>query len=259
MYGQYVLYEKEGFAGVVTLNRPDRLNALGHDLRDELSEAIDEIRRDETRVVVFTGNGRAFSAGADIKEMSEGKDMRSPVSNPMETSGVVRRIAEVPKVCIAAVNGFAAGGGCEIALACDLRIASEAAQFALPEIKLGILPGAGGTQRMPRLVGPGRAKWLMYSGDFIDAQTALQWGLVNQVVPAESLMDEATKLAQRLAEQAPLALALIKSCIDRGLDGNLATGLEYEGRCSYILQRSEDKEEGTRAFVEKRKPVFKGR
>ncbi|PZC45639.1 MAG: enoyl-CoA hydratase [Chloroflexi bacterium] len=259
MYGEFVKYEKDGEVGLVTLNRPDRLNALGQDVRRELNEVLDEIEVDATRVVIFAGEGRAFCAGADINDLSAGEDLRSPVPDPSETPEVIKRIGDLNKVVIAAVHGAAVGGGCEVALACDMRIASENARFGLPEIKLGIMPGAGGTQRMPRLVGEGRAKWLMMTGEFIDAQTSLQWGLVNQVVPNEELMAEARKLAQTLVAQPPLALAFIKSAVDRGLESSLPAGIEYEARCSYILQQTEDKAEGTKAFLEKRKPVFTGR
>ncbi len=259
MYGEFVKYEKDGEVGVITLDRPDRLNALGQDVRRELNEVLDEVEVDSTRVVIFAGAGRAFCAGADINDLSAGQDLRSPIPDPSETPEVIKRIGNLTKVVIAAVHGAAVGGGCEVALACDLRIASENARFGLPEIKLGIIPGAGGTQRMPRLVGEGRAKWLMMTGEFIDAQTSLAWGLVNQVVPNDALLDEARKLAQSLVEQPPLALAFIKSAVDRGLDSSLSAGIEYEARCSYILQQTEDKAEGTKAFLEKRKPVFTGR
>lgn len=259
MYGNAVLYDRDGAIGIVTLNRPEQLNAMNHQLHQELSEVLDEIMRDETRVAIFTGAGRAFSTGADIKEIVEALDTRGIPPTVVEESRVVQKVAEVPKVCIAAVNGHAAGGGCELALACDFRIAADTARFSLPEARLGVLPGAGGTQRLPRLVGPERAKWLMMTGAFVDAQTALQWGLVSQVVPAGALLEEARKLAQRLLEQAPRSLPLIKSAVDHGLDSSLASGLEYERRCSTILHQSEDKMEGLRAFVEKRKPAFKGR
>ena len=259
MYGEFVNYEKDGEVGVITLDRPDRLNALGQDVRRELNEVLDEVETDSTRVVIFAGAGRAFCAGADINDLSAGQDLRSPIPDPSETPEVIKRIGNLTKVAIAAVHGAAVGGGCEVALACDLRIAAENARFGLPEIKLGIIPGAGGTQRMPRLVGEGRAKWLMMTGEFIDAQTSLAWGLVNQVVPNDALLDEARKLAQSLVEQPPLALAFIKSAVDRGLDSSLSAGIEYEARCSYILQQTEDKAEGTKAFLEKRKPVFTGR
>jgi len=157
------------------------------------------------------------------------------------------------------VNGYATGGGCEMALACDLRLAADVARFGLPEVKLGLLPGSGGTQRLPRIIGAGRAKWVMYTGEFVDAETALQWGLVNQVVPGDQLLEEAGKLAQTLLERPPLALRLIKSCIDVGSQMDLRSGLEYEGRCIQILEASEDAQEGLRAFVEKRAGNFTGR
>ena len=257
MYGQLVLYEKEDAVGIVTLNRPDRLNAMGRAMREELAEVLNEINRDETRVTVFTGSGRAFCAGADIKELDLGE---GPAAAPLEGAFVVLRyVAEARKVCIAAVNGIALGAGTELALACDFRIAGDTAQFGLPEVKLGLLPGAGGSQWMPRTVGASRAKWMMMTGDFIDAQTALQWGLVNQVVPAGSVLEETKKLAHRLSDQPAQSLILIKSAVDRGLESSLASALEYEARCSQILRQTEDCAEGVSAFLEKRKPVFNRR
>ncbi len=222
-----------------------------------MNQAITEIEADEeVRVVVLHGAGRAFCAGADIKAMSEGEPS-AVLGRAM--SALCTRVEGLSRVTIAAVHGYATGGGCEMALACDLRLAASGARFGLPEVKLGLLPGSGGTQRLTRIIGAGRAKMVMYTGDFVDAETALQWGLVNQVVPEDRLLEEAGKLAQTLLERPPLAVRLIKSCIDVGSQMDLRSGLEYEGRCAQILGGSEDAWEGMRAFVEKREAKFKGR
>ncbi len=254
---QTILYEKRGALVDITLNRPERLNAMNILLGRELTQAITEIEADqEIRVVVIHGAGRSFCAGADIKTMAEGD---SPADLGRILTALNNRVEALNCITIAAVHGYATGGGCELALACDLRLAATGAYFGLPEVKLGLLPGAGGTQRLPRIIGVGRAKMVMYMGDFIDAETALQWGLVNQVAPEEKLLEEATKLAQTLQARPPLAVRFIKSCIDVGGQMDLRSGLEYEGRCVQILAASEDAKEGTSAFAEKREPNFKGR
>jgi enoyl-CoA hydratase len=251
-----LLYHQEGALGVLALNRPDRLNALNRQMVRELDAFLGEMEGERgVRVLILRGEGRSFCAGADIKEMAE--ETGSPL--PRSISRVFTRLEELPQITIAAVHGYAVGGGCELAMACDLRIASEDARFGQPEVKLGILPGAGGTQRLPRLIGIGRAKEVLYMGDFIDAPTALAWGLVNRVVPRERLLEEAKALAHALLQRPPLALTLIKSCVQVGMQGDLRSGLEYEARCSTILHASEDRQEGLRAFLEKRTPTFKGR
>ena len=252
-----IIYEKKGGLVDITLNRPDRLNAANLQLAREMTQAIGEIEADdEVRVMILHGAGRAFCAGADIKAMAEG-ELSGELVHRM--TALCTRLEGLGKISIAAVNGYATGGGCEMALACDLRLAADVAHFGLPEVKLGLLPGSGGTQRLPRIIGAGRAKWVMYTGEFVDAETALQWGLVNQVVPGDQLLEEAGKLAQTLLERPPLALRLIKSCIDVGSQMDLRSGLEYEGRCIQILEASEDAQEGLRAFVEKRAGNFTGR
>jgi enoyl-CoA hydratase len=252
-----IIYEKKGGLVDITLNRPDRLNAANLQLAREMNQAVGEIEADEeVRVMILHGAGRAFCAGADIKAMAEG-ELSGELVHKM--TALCTRMEGLSKVTISAVNGIAAGGGCEMALACDLRLAADVARFGLPEVKLGLLPGSGGTQRLPRIIGAGRAKWVMYTGEFVDAETALQWGLVNQVVPGDQLLEEAGKLAQTLLERPPLALRLIKSCIDVGSQMDLRSGLEYEGRCIQILEASEDAQEGLRAFIEKRAGDFKGR
>ena len=255
-----LIYQKEGGLGVVTLNRPERLNALSRQLYRELGQVLDEIEQDdEVRVAIVTGNGRAFCAGADIKERVENEeDLRVQRTGAVATR-VFRRIETIGKVFIAAVNGYAAGGGCELALACDLRLAATTAQFAQSEVKMGIMPGAGATQRLPRLIGAARAKELMLFGDFIGAQQAHHWGLVNKVVEPGELMVEARAWAKALLERPPISLAMIKNAVNVGMQVDLDSGLEFEQRCSWLLTTTEDRKEGMRAFVEKRKAVFTGR
>jgi enoyl-CoA hydratase len=260
-----LLFDKDGHVATITLNRPERRNALNVALLRELSQVIDEVAADdEVRVVIITGGREAFSAGADIKDAVAGRGViggpRPDRTIPMARGrDVFSKIESLDKITIAAISGYALGGGCELALACDLRIASETAQLGQPEIKLGVIPLGGGTQRLPRLIGPARAKELMFLGDFIDAQEAHRIGLVNRVVPVDSLMDEARKLAAALVEKPPLALRAIKSAVNVALETSLNAGLEYESRVGAIAANSEDRREGMRAFVEKRKPVFKGR
>lgn len=258
-----ILYEKEEGIGVVTLNRPESLNALNRKLMQELGAVLDEIEGDEeVKVVILTGGLKAFSAGADIKERaSSGK----PVSQTQvyfyqqKAHRFFNRIEDFEKPTIAAVSGIAVGGGCELSLVCDLRIASETARFGLPEVKLGVIPAAGGTQRLPRIIGITKAKELLYTGDFIDANESYRLGLVNKVVPADKLMEEAKAMAKKLANNPPLPVKFAKRCVNAGMQLNLASALDYEAHCAALLVMSEDRIEGFKAFAEKRKPVYKGR
>lgn len=256
-----VLYEKrEGYA-VITLNRPDKYNALSLQLLQELAAACDRAEADESvKALVLTGAGRAFCAGADVSEMEA-------VTSPAEAerwirqrAGLFERVGACEKPVIAAINGAALGGGLEIAMQADVRIAAQSARLGQPEIKLGLIPGAGGTQRLARLIGLGRAlEWLM-TGEAMDAQEAYRVGLVNRVVPDGEALAEAERLAGRLAAQPPLALRLIKEVTRRGLDGPLSLGLAWERQAFAIALASEDAREGIRAFLEKRPPApFKGR
>lgn len=254
---QTVLYEKEEELGIVTLNRPEKLNALSAQLMEEMNKVIDDIAADDNmRVLLITGSGRAFCAGADIEDVLAGK-LDSFQSR--QKVFMHRLEEELEKPVIAAVNGIATGGGCEIVLASDLCLASNQAQFGFAEIKIGIIPGAGGTQRLPRRVGITKAKELLYTGDPISAEEAYRIGLINMVVPADSLMNEAKELARRLASRPPLAIKMLKSCVNVGMQVDLSSALDYESRILKILRDSEDRVEGMRAFMEKRKPVFKGR
>lgn len=257
-----LIYQVRGQVAVIHLNRPERMNTLGGTMKPDLARAFFELaRNDETvRAVVITGSGdRAFCAGADIKERAANEVRGTDFYVAQKaTHDLFRNIDEFEKPVIAAINGVALGGGLELALCCDLRIASAGARFGLPEVKLGIIPAAGGTQRLPRLIGEARAKELILTADLIDAAEAFRIGLVNRVVAAEALMPEALALAQRIAELPPLAVRFAKRAINRGMQTDLDSGLEYERYAAAMIIDSEDRKEGMRAFVEKRKPVFKG-
>jgi len=254
---QTLLVQKEGGLFIVTLNRPERLNAINYELAVEMDHLLEQIGEDpEARTVILTGAGRGFCAGADIKDMTDPDAKRLPIDRPYT---FFNRLEDLPKPVIAAINGPCNGGGLELTLCCDFRIASEAASFGLGEVKLGLMPAAGGTVRLPRLIGPGRAKEFLYFGDRIDGKEALRIGLVNRTVSPDQLMTEARKWALELAERPPLSLKMIKSSVNRGMQIDVMAALEFEGRCATILRKSEDAREGARAFVEKRKAVFKGR
>jgi len=255
-----LLYEKEDGIGIVTINRPRSLNALNGEVYTELYEVFQEIEDDpEVRVVILTGSGeRAFVAGADIAEMQPQSSLE--IGSLMDSGRkAFDRICTLSKPVIAAINGFALGGGCELAMCCDLRIASENAKFGQPEINLGIIPGAGGTQRLARLVGMTRAKELIYTGDMVDAKTAFMMGLVNKVVPPGSLMTEAKELARKMLSKSSIALSLAKKAINGGADMSLSSGLDLEAQCFARCFATEDQKEGMKAFLEKRKPQFKNR
>ena len=241
----------------LTIQRPDKLNALNDSLIDELGRAIDEIsHRDDVRGTIVTGAGRAFVAGADIHELAaqgpfDGK------ARALRGQEVFRRFESSPKPIIAAVNGFALGGGCELALACHIRIASDAAKFGQPETKLGITPGYGGTQRLARLIGRGRALELLLTGEMIDAREAHRIGLVNRVVPAEELLATAQAVMEQILANGPLAVALCIEAVDRGLEMPLSEGLLLEANHFGLLASTADMREGMQAFFEKRAPRFK--
>ena len=257
---QTLRFETEGHLGILTLNRPERLNAISKAMSGELAELVGHLEvTPDIRVLIVTGEGRAFCAGADIKERVENADDFSVQRTSIQISPTFRRLERLPQVSIAAINGPAAGGGLELALACDLRIASTESRMALPEVTLGILPGAGGTQRLPRLVGPARAKEMMLFGSFVDATKAMEWGIVNELADPNELMAKAREWAGVLLERPPLSLANIKGAVNTAMDVDLDTGIQYEQRCSTILAMSEDRREGYQAFVEKRKPIFTGR
>ncbi len=243
----------------IATNRPDKLNALNDQLITELGQAVDEaLGRDDVAGVILTGTGRAFVAGADIGEVGG--------STPAQARALARKGQEVfrkfetsPKPTAAAVNGFALGGGCELAMCCHVRVASEAAKFGQPEVKLGLIPGYGGTQRLPRLVGKGRALQLLLTGEMVDAQEAYRIGLANLVVPAGELMDRTRALVTAMIANAPLALALTVETVNAGYDLPLDEALRFEATAFGLAAATEDMAEGTKAFLEKRPARFSGR
>ncbi|OFI06213.1 putative enoyl-CoA hydratase echA8 [Clostridium acetireducens DSM 10703] len=254
-----VILEKEGKIAVVKINRPKQLNALNSETLTELEAVVDELALDDNIfAVILTGEGKAFVAGADITEM---KDLRTIEGRKFGILGnrVFRKLELLEKPVIAAVNGFALGGGCELSMACDIRIASAKAKFGQPEVGLGITPGFGGTQRLPRLVGMGMAKQLIYTSEIIKAEEAFRIGLVNKVVEPEKLMDEAKALANNIAEQAPIAVKLCKAAINKGMQCDVDTALAYESEVFGECFSTEDQKEGMTAFVEKREKCFKNR
>ena len=256
-----LIYEKEGGIAVVVLNRPKQLNALSLRMKEELGVVFDVMDKDEeVKVAILTGGERAFCAGADIKERSTMQMTQAQFYFERRKSHEFYcKIENCEKPVIAAIGGVAVGGGCELALVCDLRIASESARFGLPEVKIGMIPAAGGTQRLPRLIGAARAKELLYTGESIDAQEAYRIGLVNKVVPVERLIEEAKSLAGKLADYPPLSIKFVKRAVNTGMQLDLVSALDYEAHIAAMLGTSEDRIEGFKAFVEKRKPVFKGR
>ncbi|MEM2869482.1 MAG: enoyl-CoA hydratase-related protein [Thermoplasmata archaeon] len=253
-----VRLEREGQIATVLVNRPDQLNALNGAVFRDLEGVLEELEGDrEVRAVILTGEGRAFIAGADIKDMSSMPPEKIREFTELGQR-VLRRLEGLGKPVIAAINGFALGGGLETALACDIRIASERARLGLPEVRLGIFPGLGGTQRLTRLIGKSRACELIFTGDTIDAQRALQLGIVDRVVPPARLMAEARVLAHAVAAGAPIAVALAKSAINKALETGLEEGLRYELETVMKCMTTRDKAEGMRAFMEKRRPEFRG-
>jgi enoyl-CoA hydratase len=242
----------------LTVNRPDKLNALDNATIGELGAAIDEVRgRDEIGGLILTGAGRAFVAGADISEL-EAHGAISARALAQRGQEIFRRFETSPKPIIAAVNGFALGGGCELAMACHVRLAGEHAKFGQPEVKLGLIPGYGGTQRLTRLVGKGRALQLLLTGEMIDAAEAFRIGLVNRVLPAGELVGAATAMLRQILANGPLAVAECIEVVNRGFDITLEEALALEATAFGLLASTEDKREGTRAFVEKRPAVFTG-
>ncbi|MGH7962393.1 MAG: enoyl-CoA hydratase-related protein [Candidatus Binatia bacterium] len=255
-----LLFEKDGAVGVLTINRPKSLNALNPATLQEIAACLETVRQDRSiRCLLITGVGdRAFVAGADISAMVSMSPIEGKAFSALGLS-VTRTLEELPIPVIAAVNGFALGGGTELALACDLIIAADKAKFGQPEINLGVIPGFGGTQRLARRIGLPRARELIYSGDTIDAETALRYGLVNKVVPLADLMTEATALAQKLAAKPPVAIQQAKTAINAGIDMDLENGCRFENETFALTFATEDKMEGMKAFLEKREAKFQGR
>lgn len=253
----HLLFEKRGSVGLVTFNRPEALNALNSETLNALDDILDAIEKDDSiRCIVFTGTGKAFIAGADIKEM---ESLTAEQGRAFSRLGqeVFDRVEKLEKVTIAAVNGFALGGGCEMALCCDIRIASEKARFGQPEVTLGITPGFGGTQRLPKMIGVSKAKQLIFTGDMIDANKALEFGLVSEV--CENAVTCAMTLADKIASRAPLAVQYSKMAIDQGLNMGADSGSRIESQVFGLCFATEDQKNGMRAFVEKSKIEFRGK
>jgi len=254
---EFVLTQTDGAVGIVSINRPQVRNALNHQTIAEIIQALEAFDRDpQIRCLILTGNDRAFAAGADITEMAEAGAVEVLTD---DNFGRWARLRALTKPLIAAVSGYALGGGCELALMCDLIVASDTAQFGQPEIKIGIIPGAGGTQRWARTAGKTRAMEAVLVGDPVSAADAERFGLVNRVVPVDRYLDEAKRLATVIASRPPLAVRLAKEAVNMAYETGLSAGLDFERRLFYLLFASEDKREGMRAFLEKRPGAFKGR
>ena len=253
-----VLVERRGAVGLVRLNRPSALNALNARLIEELGVAFDELEGDpEIGAIVLTGNERAFAAGADIKEI-QAKTYIEAYTQDFITRGW-ERVGQCRKPVIAAVAGFALGGGCEVAMMCDIVVAAETAKFGQPEIQLGTMPGAGGTQRLPRFIGKAKAMDLCLTGRMMDVQEAERAGLVSRIVPADKLLEEALAIGERIAALSQPAVMMVKEAVNRAFETTLAEGVRFERRLFHSTFATEDQKEGMAAFVEKRKPAFKNR
>ncbi len=252
-----ILTESRGRVGLITLNRPQAMNALNDQLMREVMDALESFDRDDSiGAMIITGNEKAFAAGADIKEMAD-----KSITDMMDRDhvAVFGRLRTIQKPVIAAVSGWALGAGCEVAMACDMIIASESAKFGQPEITIGVIPGAGGTQRLTRAVGKALAMEMILNNRTLTAQEAYQFGLVNRVVPVDGYLEAALKLADEIASRAPLALRAAKRMINQSYERTLADGLDEEKQTFYNLFASEDQKEGMQAFIEKRNPEWKGK
>ncbi|MGC8896217.1 MAG: enoyl-CoA hydratase/isomerase family protein [Candidatus Bathyarchaeia archaeon] len=257
---KYIIYEKSGGTATITLNRPEALNAFSKEVIEEILNALEDVKADEnTRVVILTGAGeKAFSAGADIKAM---KGMNALKARELSLMGekLCNALENLEKPVIAAINGYALGGGLEVAMACDIRIASENARMGQTEINIGLIPGWGGTQRLPRLIGKTKATELIFTGKIVDAKTAEQLGIVNMVVPTEKFRETVQQFAAELASKAPVALKVAKALINKGSEISLDAAIALEREGFGVVASTEDLQEGVSAFIEKRKPTFKGK
>lgn len=252
-----VTEQREPLIALIELYRPKELNALNPKLMEELRDALLQLdKNDKVRVIILTGNDQAFAAGADIKQMADKSAIDMLVLDQFNTWDQIRK---TKKPIIAAVSGFALGGGCELAMTCDMIIASETAKFGQPEIKIGTIPGAGGTQRLTKAVGKAKAMELILSGRFLSAEEAHFYGLVNKVVPIEMYLFEAIQLAKEIAALSPIAVQLAKEAINRSFETQLDEGLAFERKNFYMTFASEDQKEGMKAFIEKRKPTYVGK
>ena len=242
---------------LVELNRPKELNALNHELMEELRDALVKLDANElVRAIILTGNEKAFAAGADIKQMADKTAIDMVMEDRFRTWDQIRF---TKKPIIAAVSGFALGGGCELAMTCDMIVASETAKFGQPEVRIGTIPGAGGTQRMTRAIGKAKSMELILSGRFLSAEEARSYGLVNHVFPLDTYMAETIKLAKEIAAYSPVAVQLAKEAVNRSFETHLDEGLAFERKSFYLTFSSEDQKEGMKAFVEKRTPLYKGK
>jgi enoyl-CoA hydratase len=247
----------EPFIALIQLNRPKELNALNLQLMQELRDTLQQLdKNDKVRVIIITGNDQAFAAGADIKQMADKSAIDMLVTDQFSTWDQIRK---TKKPIVAAVSGFALGGGCELAMTCDMIIASETARFGQPEIKIGVMPGAGGTQRLTKAIGKVKAMELVLTGRFLSADEALTYRIVNKVVPIEMYLREALQLAKEIAQLSPLAVQLAKEAVNRSFETHLEEGLQFERKNFYLAFASEDQKEGMKAFIEKRKPEYKGK
>lgn len=251
-----LIIEDQGAVRIIKINNPEALNALNTAILNELDHAFTEVAAESSILaVILTGEGRSFVAGADISEMKSKNAIEGEVFGKLGAA-VFRKIELLPKPVIAAINGFALGGGCELAMSCDIRLASAKAKFGQPEVGLGITPGFSGTQRMPRLIGMAKAKELIYTADIIDAAEACRIGLVNHVYEPEALMEEALKMAEKIASKAPIAIKNSKEAINRGVQTDMDSAVAIESYLFGLCFASEDQKEGMTAFFEKRKPEF---
>lgn len=259
MQPEYIIIHQQvaPYVAHIQLNRPKELNALNLQLMTELKDALKILDADDSvRVIVISGNEKAFAAGADIKQMAGKSAMDMFNTDQFSTWDAIKK---TKKPLIAAVSGFALGGGCELVMLCDMIVASETARFGQPEIKIGVMPGAGGTQRLSRAVGKALAMEMVLTGRFITAEEALQAGLINRIVPVDLYLQEAVKLAVEVAAQSPLAVKMAKESVLKAFDSSLEEGLHFERKNFYLLFASEDQKEGMQAFIEKRIPIFKGK
>jgi len=251
-----IIIEREGKIAVLKINRPDVLNAVNVETILEIEQAMHHFNDDDNiYVVIITGQGKSFVSGSDIARLIEMDGLKAREYSRIGQR-VLSYIENMEKPVIAAVNGYALGSGCELAMACDIRVASEKAKFGQPEVKLGLIPGHAGTQRLARLVGTGKAKELIFTGDLIDAQEALRIGLVNKVVPLDKFMDDVKSIANKIAEMGPIAVRIAKTVINRGIDTNLTTASSYEMEAFSILFSTDEAKEGMKAFLEKRRPKW---
>lgn len=252
-----VTEQHEPNIALIQLNRPKELNALNLQLMQELREALFQLDKNPAvKVIIITGNEQAFAAGADIKQMSDKSAIDMLMIDQFSTWDQIRK---TKKPIIAAVSGFALGGGCELAMTCDMIIASETAKFGQPEIKIGVMPGAGGTQRLTKAIGKAKAMELVLTGRFLSAAEALAYRLINRIVPVEMYLHEAITLAKEIAQMSPIAVQLAKEAVNRSFETHLDEGLQFERKNFYLAFASEDQKEGMRAFIEKRKPNYLGK